>query len=104
MDHNEAEAIINKAAMLKQEELQLEGLGLPIMPQAIGALLKLGGLPPVKRLLLANNVITALLPEIGSLNVLEELDVRNNRLSQIPSEIRKLRKLRSVLLGKNRFT
>jgi Leucine-rich repeat (LRR) protein len=68
------------------------------------AQLKSGELAGIQRLSLSAN-LTSLPPEIFDLaDSLEILDVSNNQLSSLPSELRQLKKLKIVFASNNRFT
>ena len=78
--------------------LNLSGLGLSILPAAIGQLAKLTELDA------SNNHLAALPPEIGQSPNLLRLDLSHNRLTALPQEIGQLAKLQSCDISNNPLT
>ncbi len=86
-------AIANNAT-----ELDLSGMNLRKLPNEILNLKQL------KRLLLVNNRITELPPQIERLEALEHLDLNGNLLNALPKNFAKLKQLKRLSLSHNRFT
>lgn len=55
-------------------------------------------------LLLGNNRLARLPPDLGNMASLAELDVSANQLTQLPSSVGKLSKLRSLVVRSNQLT
>eukprot|EP00062_Callorhinchus_milii_P002342 gi/632938429/ref/XP_007904922.1/ PREDICTED: leucine-rich repeat-containing protein 28 [Callorhinchus milii] len=79
-------------------ELYLHSNNIIVIPEAIGALVKLQSLD------LTNNALEILCPEIGQLRALRHLRLANNQLKFLPPEIGDLRELRTLDVSTNCLT
>ena len=80
----------------KKEKIDLKGRGLTGLPATIGGL-------HCKELILCENDLTVLPPEIGKLDTVEILDANNNRLNSLPEEIGDLKTLTQLYLAHNKL-
>lgn len=75
--------------------INLENLGLTILPNSIGILTTL------EKLELSNNSLTSLPDEFGGLKPLKYLYLANNKLETLPNSIKNLDRLREIDLSNN---
>lgn len=80
----------------RAETVDLHGRMVTALPAAIGGL-------GCKTLILADNDLTSLPPEIGKLAKVEVLDASKNRLNALPPEIGDLKTLRQLFLANNKL-
>ena len=92
-----AQGRIEEAARTGAKELDLSSLKLSALPPEIGQLENL------QQLNLAGNQLTALPPEIGQVQNLHRLDLGRNQLTALPPEIGQLQNLRMLDLFGNRL-
>jgi internalin A len=90
-----ADSRIATALLKSGKHLDLEGLGLAILPESISQLTQL------QTLRLQNNRLTSLPESICRLVHLRELDVSNNELTALPDSIGKLFRLRYLNIQHN---
>lgn len=98
MNISEKELLEKISQAKKSELLNLNGLGIEILPPEIGELKNL------QLLWLNDNQLTTLPPEIGELKNLQYLYLHNNRLKTLPIEIGKLKNLQHLYLQNNQLT
>ncbi|MGB8167999.1 MAG: COR domain-containing protein [Chthoniobacteraceae bacterium] len=101
--------------------LDLSGLNLTSVPEALGQLTalqtlslsdnqlmsvpdELGQLSALQTLSLANNQLTSVPEALGQLTVLQELRLHNNQLTSVPEALGQLTALRLLNLGNNQLT
>jgi internalin A len=89
---------IQHARRTGQQELNLSGQGIGVLPPEIGTLDQL------RELNLAGNHLEVLPEEIGDLRGLQQLDLSSNRLTSIPSSIGNLEGLKGFDLRSNKLT
>ena len=94
----EARRRIKEAAQTNAERLGLTNLGLTALPPEIGQLQNL------QNLALYGNKLTALPAEIGQLQKLRDLHVADNQLTALPREISQLQNLQWLYLYRNKLT
>ena len=94
----EAERRIREAAENGLTILDLAGLGLEQLPDAIGNLTSL------ETLYLGGNQLTAVPDAIGNLTSLKELRLDSNQLTAVPDAIGNLTSLEALYLSGNQFT
>ena len=112
--------IINKAAEIDSEELDLSGKNLTELPPEIGTLTKLKKLnlcsnqlrflpstvsllSSLKYLYIRNNKLNSLPPEFFEISSLEILDLSNNELNSLPPKIIQLSSLEILDLSQNKI-
>lgn len=93
---NEANRRIEEALASEARKLNLTGLGLAMLPAAIGALESLTSL------YLSFNRLASLPREITNLTNLEELELIDNRFERVPDEVRAMPRLKTLALIGNR--
>ncbi|KAH8692951.1 hypothetical protein BGW36DRAFT_301713 [Talaromyces proteolyticus] len=118
--HQAARALVNDCLEQGQDSIDLSGLVLRILPSdLLRPLLHLTKQPPVTagpvtdevftsltpflRVFLSANSLTQLTSELFELGNLKVLSLRNNKLREIPSAIRRLTELQEVNLSVNRL-
>jgi internalin A len=94
----EADKRIREGAVSRATELNLSGLGLTALPEAIGNLAQLQSLN------ISNNHLTALPEAIGNLAQLRRLDVSQNQLTGLSEAIGKLTQLHGLYISGNQLT
>jgi GTPase SAR1 family protein len=119
--YREAEQHIEAARQKGATELDLVGMGLTELPEAIGSLTQLqeldlshnqltelpeaiGSLTQLQSLGLSGNRLTELPEAIGSLTQLQELDLSDNQLAELPEAIVSLTQLEKLDLSSNQLT
>lgn len=93
----EAERRIAEARRKKATKLDLSGLGLTEVPDALGVLQQL------QNLSLHNNKLMELPNELFKLRQLQELDLSRNQLSKVPTMLGEFGKLRRLFLYNNQL-
>jgi Leucine-rich repeat (LRR) protein len=96
--YREAEQRIEAARQEGATELDLSGMGLTELPEAIASLTQL------QKLNLSDNELTGLPMVIASLTQLRSLDLSGNQLTELPEAIGCLIQLRSLDLSGNQLT
>src|ERR1035441_6088588 len=89
---------IEKARVSRRETLDLNSLGLTVVPEPLSQL------PFLRTLVLSGNQITTIPESITALSNLGKLDLNNNRITTIPDSICGLTKLTTLALQNNRIT
>jgi internalin A len=94
----EAEKMIEEAKRGKEEELNLQNLGLTAFPESIVQLTQL------QTLSLNNNKLTGLPDSIGQLTQLQTLSLDYNQLTGLPDSIGQLTQLQLLYINDNKLT
>jgi internalin A len=94
----QAELRIAAAIQRDAETLNISGLGLTSLPEAIF------NLTAIKQLRLSANQLTALSESIGCFSTLNELHLNSNSLRALPEAIGRLTSLKQISLSNNRLT
>ncbi len=98
MTQDELLQVIRQAARDDATELDLFGKNLKELPPEIGQLQNLS------RLVLRDNKLSSLPPEIGQLQNLSYLSLHSNQLSSLPAEIGQSQKLSALVLRDNKLS
>ncbi|KIG15584.1 putative lipoprotein [Enhygromyxa salina] len=97
-NRGDAAAVSALAARVRDDRLDLRGLGLSRLPRSVGQL------PTLRELDASGNAIETVPAEVGQVFFLRKLKLNHNRLTTLPVELARLRDLRGLHLADNRLS